>query len=562
MESGVRADGIAIRGEQIVAVGVAADMLELVGEGTRLVDLAGRSIMPGFVDPHEHIGGPVASEGGDLSAVEDEALAFGITSRGEAAVRAEEIEAFLAWGTGAGPRIRTNLYLLHNDNCGEDQGRWYLDHPPTVDRAAKFRIAGVKIFTDGGSCGAPAVTFDYPGGIGQGDLYLDEKTLTPLLADLSGAGYQALVHCLGDRGLDVVQQAMADAFAGAGNPSRHRIDHNAVVRDDQLARYGELDLVALIIGAFSACLYAGDTSQFKYLVPNELKKLEWRWRDLLDAGGHLGWHGDAPIFTLDPFAHLAGFVGRSERSPAGTICEPPAWALPQRLTVDEALRLMTIGAAYALDRDDAVGSLAVGKLADLIVLDGDPSNLGPDDLRDLTVLLTMVGGVAEFVHPDAGDLVPPPASNPPAETTPAQSLDASLVNVALGTTVTASASLQGGAPSFAVDGLVEADDVWNAGGGPPQWIEIDIGTAVPIAAVRLVAAQFPAGPTRHLVLGRASAAAAAVLLHEFSGTTADQDVLSAAFDPAIDGIRFVRVETVESPSDVAWREIEILSPGG
>jgi predicted amidohydrolase YtcJ len=561
MEPGVRGDGIAVRGEQIVAVGAAADVLELVGEGTRLVDLAGRSVLPGFVDPHQHIGAPVASANGDLSAVEDEALSFGITSRGEAGVGAGEIDAYLAWASATEPRIRTNLYLLHTNNCGEDQGQWYRDHPATTNRRAKLRIAGVKLFTDGGSCGAPAVTFDYPGGIGQGDLYLERDMLAPLLVEWSGAGYQAVVHCLGDRGLDVVQGAMTDAFAGDGNPTRHRIDHNAVVRDDQLARYGELDLVALIFGAFPACLYAGETAQFKYVVPDELKGLEWRWRDLLDAGGHVGWHGDPPIFTLDPLAHVAGFVGRSERGPDGTICEPPAWALPHRVTVDEALRLMTTGAAYALDRDDAVGSLAVGKLADLIVLDRDPSNLGPDELRELSVQLTMVGGVAEFVRPGAEDLAPPPSVAPPAVVTPPPSVDPGLANVALGRPATASQSLSGASPSFAVDGLPKSDDVWNAGGGPPQWIEIDLGTPVAVAAVRLVVAQFPAGPTRHRV--RAGAAAGAgELVHEFTGSTTDQDVLTAVFDPPIPGVRFVRVETIESPSDVAWREIEVLSPDG
>ena len=562
MEAGAPADGIAVRGERIVAVGAAAEVLELVGEGTRLVDLAGRAIMPGFVDPHQHIGGPVANEGGDLAAVEDEALSYGFTSRGEASVRAEEIDAFLGWAAAAEPRIRTSLYLLHNDNCGEDQARWYLDHPPTADRSARLRIAGVKIFTDGGSCGAPAVTFEYPGGIGSGDLYMDQETLTPLLEELSRSGYQALIHCLGDRALDVVQGAMAAAFAGGGNPTRHRVDHNAVIRPDQLPRYAQLDLIALIPGAFSACLYTGDTSQFKYLVPQEHKSLEWRWRDLLDAGGHLGWHGDPPIFTLDPFAHLAGFVGRSERAPDGSVCEPPAWAISNRVTVDEALRLMTLGAAYALDRDDQVGSLAEGKLADLIVLDGDPTSMAADELRDLSVQLTMVGGVAEFVRPGAEALAPEPARTPPAEVTPAPSLSGDLVNVAVGMPATASATRAGSPPSLAFDGIGDADAIWSAGGGPPQWIEVDLGSPIAIAGVRLVVAQFPNGPTRHRVLGRDAPAAPGTLLHEFTGSTTDQDVLVAAFDPPIAPVRFVRVETVESPSDVAWREIEILGPGG
>ncbi len=555
-----RSDGIAIRGDRIVGVGAAAAMLEFVGEGTRLVDLAGRTVMPGFVDPHQHIAGPVANAGGNLDSVEDEALSFGITSRGEAAVRREELGHIMAWAAAREPRIRTSLYLLHNDNCGRDQGGWYRDHPPTTDRSARLRIAGVKIFSDGGSCGAPAVSFDYPSGIGQGDLYLAQADLAGLLEELSGTGYQALIHCLGDRALDVVQGAMATAFAGAGNPTRHRIDHNAVVRPDQLERYGELDLIALVFGAFSACLYAGDTSQFKYLVPAEHKSLEWRWRDLLDATqpGHLGWHGDAPIFTIDPLAHLAGFISRTERAADGSICEPPDWALPHRLDPDQALTLMTLGSAYALDRDAEVGSLALGKMADLIVLDGDPTTLPTERLHDLSVQLTMVGGVAEYVRSGAEDLDPAPATSPIPTVTPVATLAGDLGNLAMGRDATASQSLPDAPPSRAVDGRPEADEVWNAGAGPPQWIEVDLGRAATIGGVRLVVAQFPPGPTRHRVLGRSAAGAIPTLLHEFAGPTADQDILIAAFDPAVAGVRHVRIETLESPSDVAWREVEIL----
>ena len=136
------------------------------------------------------------------------------------------------------------------------------------------------------------------------------------------------------------------------------------------------------------------------------------------------------------------------------------------------------------------------------------------------------------------------------------------MNVAIGKAAFASATLPGSPPSFAVDGVGDADQIWSAGGGPPQWIEVDLGTAVPIAEVRLVVAQFPAGPTRHRILGRETATAPATVLNEFVGPTADEDVLVATFDPPIPDIRFVRVETVESPSDVAWREIKILSQGG
>jgi predicted amidohydrolase YtcJ len=79
----------------------------------------------------------------------------------------------------------------------------------------------------------------------------------------------------------------------------------------------------------------------------------------------------------------------------GTVCEPPDWAADDLLTVDEALTMMTIESAYALLREDEIGSLKAGKLADLIILSGNPLEVAPDSIMDIQVLMTMVGGQVE-----------------------------------------------------------------------------------------------------------------------------------------------------------------------
>jgi F5/8 type C domain-containing protein len=105
-----------------------------------------------------------------------------------------------------------------------------------------------------------------------------------------------------------------------------------------------------------------------------------------------------------------------------------------------------------------------------------------------------------------------------------------------------------------VDG--DPDTLWNAGAGPPAWIEIDLGEAMAPSLIRLYVAQSPEGATEHRVYGRADAGGAATLLGTLAGATADHQVLelNSAGWPAV---RFVRIETVTSPSWVAWREIEI-----
>jgi hypothetical protein len=74
--------------------------------------------------------------------------------------------------------------------------------------------------------------------------------------------------------------------------------------------------------------------------------------------------------------------------------------------VEEALRMMTINGAYALFMEEWIGSLRPGKFADLIVLSEDPLTAGPDTIRDIDVLLTMVGGSVEYCAPGAETVCP------------------------------------------------------------------------------------------------------------------------------------------------------------
>jgi hypothetical protein len=129
-------------------------------------------------------------------------------------------------------------------------------------------------------------------------------------------------------------------------------------------------------------------------------------------------------------------------------------------------------------------------------------------------------------------------------------------NLALGKKVTASRSLPDQPASNAVDGL--AGTVWNSGAEPEQWLEIDLGTPATITAIRLTAAQYPAGSTTHQIWGGGPGESLR-MLHEFSGATADGQVLEFKASQPLTGIQYVRIVTVASPSWAAWREIEVIS---
>jgi hypothetical protein len=124
----------------------------------------------------------------------------------------------------------------------------------------------------------------------------------------------------------------------------------------------------------------------------------------------------------------------------------------------------------------------------------------------------------------------------------------------------ASIRLPGYGGELAVDG--DPGTLWNSGGGPRQWIEIDLQAPRDIREIRLTVGQSPPGETTHRIWGRGPADGAEfLLLQELKGPTADSQVLVARPEAAWQDLQVLRIETLLSPSWVAWREIEVLEAG-
>lgn len=131
-------------------------------------------------------------------------------------------------------------------------------------------------------------------------------------------------------------------------------------------------------------------------------------------------------------------------------------------------------------------------------------------------------------------------------------------NLALGKPVRVSRQFEDNSGALAVDG--DLGTLWNSGGGPVQWIEIDLGAEYNIQEISLTTSQYPEGRTIHRILGR-SASGQFVELTGFDGNTTDGQTLVFKPEEPQQKIRFIRVETVSSPSWVAWREIEVIDAG-
>jgi predicted amidohydrolase YtcJ len=121
----------------------------------------------------------------------------------------------------------------------------------------------------------------------------------------------------------------------------------------------------------------------------ELTSGAYAYRSLLDAGTHVANGSDAPIEELDPLAGIAAAVLR-------TIDERPPWHPEQRITVEEAVHATCVAPTWLEGAERRRGRLVPGQLADLVVLDRDPFVCKPEELPEVAVVATMVGG--RWVH--------------------------------------------------------------------------------------------------------------------------------------------------------------------
>jgi len=303
-------------------------------------------------------------------------------------------------------RLRVNCYLPVN-YLDDKFGVWFGDYRPHQVFSPHLRIGGVKIFADSAWTNEMFMTKphtdrpDY-----RGDVYWTPDEFTDLVRSLHDDGWQLATHTCGDAAHDMVLDAYEAALAGADNADhRHRIDHVMAVRDDQVQRMRDLAIIA----SFQLTWFTPDTTPDVAATMGP-ERLAWvgRWRDLLEAGVPAVASTDYPFDDLletdRPTGHAMTALSIATTRQGAAGAPPQPWQADQAITIEQGLDLITRAGAYASFEDDRKGTVSVGKLADLVVLSDDPRLVATDDLANVDVLMTMVGGRVEYCAPDAGTL--------------------------------------------------------------------------------------------------------------------------------------------------------------
>ncbi|WP_425469205.1 amidohydrolase [Pseudonocardia hierapolitana] len=253
--------------------------------------------------------------------------------------------------------------------------------------AHRLRVGPVKIVSDGSLIGRSAAVHECycgePDNLGV--LQLTPEELHAALVAYHMAGWTVATHAIGDRAIDHVLDAIAEAQRRHPREVRHRIEHFAIASDEQVRRCADLGVIPVPQGVFISDFGDGILEA----IGPERSAGTYRMRSLLDAGMIVPGSTDSPVSDANPLVSIHDLVNRVT---GGGQDFAPA----ERVSVAEALTAYTYGSAYAVSREADLGRITPGRLADFVALSEDILAIDPAGIRDLHVTATVIGGEVVF----------------------------------------------------------------------------------------------------------------------------------------------------------------------
>lgn len=325
---------------------------------------------------------------------------YGITSITDASVGRLDLDTYEALERRGELDLRVVASLWWDREKGLGQIDDLVALREEYDRGGLVRPTTVKIMQDGVMENYTAAMLEpYLVESGtKGIPMVEPELLKRAVTALDAAGFQVHVHAIGTaavrQSLDAIEAART---ANGPLGHRHHIAHLQLIHPDDLPRFRELEVIANFQPLWA---YADDYITELTIPFIGETRAQWMYpiKSVQDAGGMIAFGSDWSVSTANPFPQIETAVTRV--SPFGE--DTPVFLPGERIDLESALAALTIDAAYLNTHENQTGSIEVGKLADLIVLDRDPFEIDPVEISETRVLLTLFGG--KTVHGDLNTL--------------------------------------------------------------------------------------------------------------------------------------------------------------
>lgn len=255
----------------------------------------------------------------------------------------------------------------------------YMAHFKSTDNFA-LKVGGVMIAADGYLAAKTAALFKpYNDSFeANGKLLCTVEEMKAAASEILKMGLQLVIHAMGDRAVDAALAAIEQISKETPRKLRRiRIEHAALLNEELVNRIKNQEVIISV----QPLVVASEFSVWSAIEHLGIERAKWLYplKTLLKNGVRVIGGSDCPMEPLNPLMGIQAAVARE--------------VFPEeQVTVDEALRMYTIDAAYSACEENLKGSIETGKLADLIVLSHDPRKIQPTEIADINVEMTIIGG--------------------------------------------------------------------------------------------------------------------------------------------------------------------------
>lgn len=258
-------------------------------------------------------------------------------------------------------------------------------------KSEKRKVTLMKQFLDGVPTTYTALMIeeysDKPGDTGT--QLSDIDAIRKQVLEAHRRGFSVRLHACGDRSVRIALDCFEAAIKKFGkNEARHGIEHIECIHPDDIPRFKELGVIPSMQPEHLALTQKFEDNPYVDRLGKERSKMTWPLKTLLDTAGVLAIGTDCPVVDNDPFLEIYRAVTRvhNDGKPEG------GWNPSEKLTMAEILRSYTYGSAYGTHRENELGTLEAGKLADIVVLDRNLFETNVEDIRSTKVKMTIMDG--------------------------------------------------------------------------------------------------------------------------------------------------------------------------